>query len=268
MRELQALTTYQALAPIYNAFHYRNDYEMWLGRLLLPELEGHGVAVGSVLDVGCGTGRAFAPLLRRGWKVHGCDISPAMLELAREEAAGSVTLELADMTELPKLGSFDLVIALNDINYGLEQDDLVRTLAGMRANLGPGGLILFDSNSAFTYRARYGAAAETVIAEPGGRRWTWRGRGEAGSDSGDGQIYEARIEGDGIASVPHVERYRPRPEVEEAMRQAGLDLLATLGMKEHGDEIQLSGTVDEASDEKVVYIGALTGEGSATRDPR
>ena len=65
------LAAYEAFAPIYNEFNHLNDYEMWLGRALLPELEKHGLGHGKALDVGCGTGRAFAPLLRRGWQVQG-----------------------------------------------------------------------------------------------------------------------------------------------------------------------------------------------------
>src|SRR5215211_6100679 len=101
-----ALATYEAFAPIYNEFNHLNDYEMWLGRVLLPELEKRGLKQGRALDVGCGTGRAFRPLLRRGWEVRGCDLSPAMLERARQAGEGRVELEAIDMRELPVLGEF------------------------------------------------------------------------------------------------------------------------------------------------------------------
>ncbi|HET9677416.1 MAG TPA: hypothetical protein VFP21_07940, partial [Solirubrobacterales bacterium] len=72
MGEDPALAAYEAFAPIYNEFNHLNDYEMWLGRTLLPELEKRGLRRGRALDVACGTGRAFAPLLKRGWEVRGC----------------------------------------------------------------------------------------------------------------------------------------------------------------------------------------------------
>lgn len=110
-----ALLAYEAFAPIYNDFTHANDYESWLGRTLLPELRKHGLREGGrALDVGCGTGRAFRPLLDRGWQVHGCDLSPAMLEVAAREGGEEVTLQVADMRELPRLGEFDLVLSLND----------------------------------------------------------------------------------------------------------------------------------------------------------
>lgn len=40
-----------------------------------------------VLDLGCGTGRILLPLLRAGLDVDGCDVSPDMLALCREQAA-------------------------------------------------------------------------------------------------------------------------------------------------------------------------------------
>ena len=39
------------------------------------------------LDLACGTGRLLLPLLRAGLDVDGCDISPDMLALCREQAA-------------------------------------------------------------------------------------------------------------------------------------------------------------------------------------
>jgi SAM-dependent methyltransferase len=99
-----ALAAYESFAPVYNEFNHQNDYEMWLGQALLPELERHGLERGRALDVACGTGRAFAPLLRRGWRVRGCDLSPAMLERARQEGGDLVELDVADMRELPTYG--------------------------------------------------------------------------------------------------------------------------------------------------------------------
>src|SRR5215207_1323368 len=103
-----ALTAYEAFAPAYNDFNHANDYENWLGRALLPALRKHGLRDGGyALDVGCGTGRAFQPLLRRGWRIQGCDLSPAMLKIAAAEGRDVVPLEVADMRDLPTFGAFD-----------------------------------------------------------------------------------------------------------------------------------------------------------------
>src|SRR4029077_16511015 len=94
-----------------------------------------------------GTGRTLGQMLPAGWQVTACDISAAMVELARERASDAVELSVADMLELPRFGEFDLVWALDDaINYLLSAEELERALTGMRANLAPTGLLLFDVN--------------------------------------------------------------------------------------------------------------------------
>jgi SAM-dependent methyltransferase len=93
-----ALAAYETLAPIYNDLNASNDYEMWLGRALLPKLRERGLREGGrALDVGCGTGRAFGPLLRRGWRITGCDLSPAKLKVAAEVGGVELDLQVADM---------------------------------------------------------------------------------------------------------------------------------------------------------------------------
>src|SRR6476469_6345896 len=184
-----ALVMYEAFAAIYDDFNHSNDYEMWLGRALLPALGKLGLKEGGrALDVGCGTGRAFPPLLERGWQVHGCDLSPAMLEVAARKGAG-VTLDIADMRRLPHMGDFDLVLSLNDcLNYLLDDGDLVRALTGMKANLAENGILVFDVNSSSTFADGY-SGNRTIQHE--GSQWQWTGRGEVAPS-----VYEAEIVGD------------------------------------------------------------------------
>lgn len=249
MKADPALATYEAFAAVYNEFNHSNDYEMWLGRTLLPELRKHGLREGgSALDVGCGTGRAFQPLLRRGWQVHGCDLSPAMLELAAQDGGASVTLEVADMRELPHIGDFDLVLSLNDsVNYLLGEEDLVLALGRMRANLAEDGLLIFDVNSSSTYTGGY---SEVHEVKHEGSRWVWTGRGEVAPS-----VFEAEIAGDRLEPIRHLERFRSEREVLAAMRAAGLRSLATYGMSEANREIVLSTPPDERRDYKLVFIG-------------
>lgn len=255
MGEDQARATYDAFAPIYNEFNHLNDYEMWLGETLLPELEKHGLKRGRALDVACGTGRAFAPLLRRGWEVRACDISAGMLERAREEGGDRVELDVVDMRELPAYGEFELVLSMNDaVNYLLGDEDLGRALVRMRANLADDGLLLFDVNSKGTYDAgSWSGNSHTVEYE--GRSWTWLGIGEV---EGQPSVFETRIEGDDIKEpIVHRERFRSQAEIRKAMNAAGLDCLAVLGMHEIDNKVILADPPDESRDYKVVYIGKV-----------
>lgn len=250
-----ALAAYEAFAPIYNDFNHLNDYEMWLGRVLLPELEKRGLKQGRALDVACGSGRAFEPLLKRGWQIRGCDLSPSMIELAREEGGDEVEVSVADMRELPVYGEFELVISLNDaVNYLLGDDEIRRALAAMAANLSDDGLLLFDVNAKSAYEGDGLWAGGRREVEYEGRSWVWHGIGEI-----EPSVYESRIEGDGIDAVINRERHRPEAEVREAMEAAGLECLAALGMDEADGEIVLSDPIDEGRDYKMVFIGRRAG---------
>jgi len=247
-----ALVAYEALAAVYNDFTHANDYEKWLGRTLLPELQKYGLREGGrALDVGCGTGRAFRPLLRRGWKIHACDLSPAMLERAAQEGGADVPLQVADMRNLPQMGEFDLVLSLNDsVNYLLGDDDLSLALTGMRANLTGNGLLVFDVNSISAFASGYSEVREV---EHQGSRWVWSGRGEVAPS-----VFEAEIAGDRLDEpIRQSERYRSEREVRDAMRTAGIQTLAALGMSERDGEVLLSAPPDEHRDYKLVFIGAV-----------
>jgi SAM-dependent methyltransferase len=243
---------YEAIAPVYDDFTAHHDYELWLGHLL-PKVSHHGLSGRRLLDVGCGTGKSFLPMLERGWEVTACDISPSMLELARTKAGGAAQLSVADMRELPRFGEFDLVWALDDaINYLLSAEELGEALSGMRANLAPGGLLMFDVNTLQAYRTFF---AEEQRVERAGRQLVWRGQGSA--DTPPASISEARfeIEGgeDGTDGETHVHRQRhfPEAEVREQLAGAGLECLDVYG---HGFDAVPKQPVEELVHSKAVYI--------------
>ncbi len=247
--------TYEAMAPVYDDFTAHHDYEGWIADLL-EVLEQHGLHGKRLLDVGCGTGKSFMPMLPRGWEVTGCDISAAMLSLAREKAGASVRLELADMLALPCLGEFDLVWALDDaINYLLSPEELERALAGMRANMAPTGLLLFDVNELLAYRTFF---AETEVIEREGRRLVWKGLATA--DVAPGSICESRLEvssdndEQGAADAPamtHRQRHFPEVEVLEALERAGLECIDVYGIYTDGI---LKQPLDDTIHTKAIYV--------------
>lgn len=246
-----AEVAYEAIAPVYDEFTAHHDYEEWLGELL-PRLERRGLRKGRLLDLGCGTGKSFIPMLERGWEVTACDLSPAMLELARGKAGDRARLAVADMRSLPSFGAFDLVWALDDsVNYLLGADELGRALAGMRRNLAEGGLAMFDVNTLLTYRTFF---ATTTTVERDGLRLVWTGL--AAADAPPGSTCEARFEvagaGEGQGVEPHLHRQRHFPEAEvlAGLERAGLECLDVWG---HGLDGVLKQPLDEAEHTKAVY---------------
>lgn len=248
-----ARDAYDAFARIYDEFNAQNDHELWVGKTLLPELEKHGLRVGRVLDVGCGTGKAFPPLLDRGWEIYGCDISPAMLRQARREhpdvRQGLYSADARDLPEYRK-GPFDLILLLNDVvNYLTEDGDLERCFGGVERNLAPGGLVCFDVNTLGLMRSNF----EGPLSESMSRgKWEWRGQGQKVAAGG---TFEAELSGPGVESHVHRQRHWTDEEIRGALEVVGLTCFARLGQREKGDRIILSEDPDEERDAKVIYIG-------------
>jgi SAM-dependent methyltransferase len=247
--------TYEAMAPVYDHFTAHHDYEAWLGDLLVV-LERNGLQGRRLLDVGCGTGKSFLPMLPRGWEVSGCDVSASMIELAREKAGDSARLEVADMRELPRFGEFDLIWALDDaINYLLSAEELEHALAGMRKNLAPTGLVLFDVNTLLTYRTFF---AKTEVVERGGWRLVWTGMATA--DVAPGSICESTLEsipldGAGVgaqaSTMRHRQRHFPEAEVLATLERAGFECLDVYG---HGLDGIPRQPLDESIHTKAIYV--------------
>jgi len=254
-----AAAAYDRFAAIYDEFNAANNYEMWLGETLLPELEAHGLTKGRALDVGCGTGRAFEPLLSRGWQVVGCDVSPGMLERAAEKFGSRVELFVADARELPSVppspGSpagegFELILALNDVaNYLIEDGDLERFFGGVKRNLGQNGLFVFDITAFCAFRAAWASGKSDQMSARG---WDWHGLTERAER---GAVFEARISGREVEAHVHRERHWEPERVQEALKASGLRCLAFSGQREDADRrVILENPPDEERHYKIVFI--------------
>jgi SAM-dependent methyltransferase len=251
-----AEAAYDHFAPHYDAFTSHHDYELWLGNVL-PAAEALGLRVGSLLDVACGTGKSFLPMLARGWRVTACDVSAEMVRRAAAKAPAEVRLAVADMRALPSLGGFDLVSCFGDaVNYLRDVDELVSALRGFRANLAPDGLAIFDVNTLASYR---GLFAETHVVRSG--LVTLRWEGHASTSFGPGEVAEATVEardpsGRSTAAV-HRQRHFPLDELLAALAEAELRPLALYG---HGFDAKLERPLDESRHTKAVVIACQSKE--------
>lgn len=254
-----AWQTYERMAPVYDALTAHHDYRDWLGNLL-PAAEAHGLRGHRLLDVACGTGRSFEPLLDREWQIAGCDISEAMLERARVRANGQVELVVADMRRLPLLGEFDLVWALGDaVNNLLSPEDLTSAFRAMSRNMAPDGLLLFDTNTLLAYRTFY---VEPEVFEIDGQRLRWRGLASATTPPGaqvEGRI-EMINERDEVSRclAVHHQRHFPPDEVLQALADAGLEAVGVYG---HGYDARLQQPLDELLHTKAIFIARLQTQG-------
>lgn len=87
-----------------------------------------------VLDAGCGTGAMAVELARRGASVVAVDLSPTLIQLARDRAprdlgSGSIEFRAGDMLS-PQLGIFDFVVSMDALIH-YHRDDVIRVLEGL-----------------------------------------------------------------------------------------------------------------------------------------
>jgi len=108
----------------------------------LADLAGSGPA----LELGIGTGRIALPLSRRGVRVHGIDLSPAMLtELQTKPGADDVAVTLGDLAVTRVTGTFTLVYLLrNTITNLTTQEAQVECFLNAAAHLEAGGCFVIE----------------------------------------------------------------------------------------------------------------------------
>lgn len=87
-----------------------------------------------VLDAGCGTGALAVEAARRGADVVAIDLSPTLVQLARERSPadlgrGRITFVSGDMLS-PDLGDFDHVVGMDSLIH-YDSKDVVRVLGGL-----------------------------------------------------------------------------------------------------------------------------------------
>lgn len=99
-----------------------------------------------VLDVGCGDGFYARLVAEKGAEqVAGMDSSAEMIRLgeaAETERPLGIQYHVHDVTTMPVLGSFDLVVAVNVLHYADSRDALESMCERIASNLVPGGRLL------------------------------------------------------------------------------------------------------------------------------
>jgi len=136
---------YDLLATFYDSFIDPEVYDEYI------KLINQYTSVGSILDIGCGTGTLSIELAKAGYDVVATDLSEEMLQIvdyrAKEE---EVDLEIAmyDMLD-PIEFLFDNIIASMDvINHLTDLEDVEFGFTNIYNSLKPNGIFIFDVLSA------------------------------------------------------------------------------------------------------------------------
>ena len=133
-----------------------------------------GVLPGAeMLDAGCGTGRYARELARRGYVVHGIDLSPELIEVATRaigDSAGGVSFSIGDIASLPAARYAAILCrgVLNDVVEDNGRDAIFSAFAeGLQSN----GVLILDVRE-------WGASVERKTREPLFRKRVSTDRGE------------------------------------------------------------------------------------------
>jgi hypothetical protein len=108
----------------------------------LADLAGQGAA----LELGIGTGRIALPLSRRGIRVHGIDLSAAMVaRLRAKPGAERIGVTVGDFATTTVDGRFSLAyLVFNTIGNLTTQDEQVACFQNVAAHLDQGGCFVIE----------------------------------------------------------------------------------------------------------------------------
>ncbi|HMB17963.1 MAG TPA: class I SAM-dependent methyltransferase [Gaiellaceae bacterium] len=108
----------------------------------LADLAGSGAA----LELGIGTGRIALPLAQRGIRVHGIDLSEAMVaRLRAKPGAEDIEVTIGDFATTRVEGTFSVAyLVFNTIHNLTTQDEQVACFQNVAAHLEPGGCFVIE----------------------------------------------------------------------------------------------------------------------------
>lgn len=134
------------IGAYYDLLYAEKDYEAEV-RYVDSLIRQFGGSTGTMLDLGCGTGRHALAFAALGHKVHGVDRSDAMLEEAarRAKQVETMTFGKGDVCSCRLGRTFDAVVSLFHVySYQTTNDRLIAAFRTAAEHLRLGGVFVFD----------------------------------------------------------------------------------------------------------------------------
>lgn len=168
------ISAYEQMADSYNAKIDYKPHNAFYDRpntlALMPDVQGK-----SILDAACGPGKYAEILLAQGADVTGFDISPRMVELAKERNKGVGTFfvhDFSDPLDMLENQSFDIVLCALAMHYIA---DWTATIKEFYRVLKPKGLLILSTEHPF-FEFGYFKSTKYFEVEP--VKCTWNGFGK------------------------------------------------------------------------------------------
>ncbi|ACV62216.1 Methyltransferase type 11 [Desulfofarcimen acetoxidans DSM 771] len=222
------MTQYHELAGIYDYLVQGVDFEGWIDYIeeLLVKFE---YSPKTIIDLACGTGNTAFPFARRGYRVAGVDLSARMIDIARKKAEKenlNINFFVQDICCLKLPEPVELITCFHDgLNYLLNYEDIKLTFKKVFDNLLSGGLFIFDLNAV---RWLADSSQETTVVQEDDLTLIWQTSYEPEKDIWTIDLTGFFREGDLYRKFQerHSEKAYTPQEIETALREAGLELLA------------------------------------------
>lgn len=208
------------IAPWYETLMSSVPYEMWVSYLKLVWSYA-GVSPKRVLDVCCGTGTMCRMLSREGYRVGGVDLSAPMIREARRKADEEqvmVDYFVADASEMELPEKYDAAYSFFDsLNYITDPNRLAKAFERVAWHLHPGGVFLFDLNTAYAFEMSMFDQREQRRSAP--VRYVWKSEWNPRSRLCTVRM-EFEVDGERFREV-HVQRAHSEEEVHAFLLAAG-----------------------------------------------
>ena len=226
------MSIYHVMARYYDALTADVPYGDFV-EFLLKIFHREKASPRLILDLACGTGSVTKLLCERGYDMIGADSSPDMLAQALNKCSALPELPAficQDMTELDLYGTVDAAVSfLDSVNYLTDPADLQKAFDRVSLFLNPGGLFVFDLNTAHKLSS---IAGNAYVRETDGLFCVWQAGWDEKAKLAGFYLDFFEKQGNGRYSR-HSEEHRERAyapeEIRAALEKSGMELLHVYG---------------------------------------
>ncbi|MEE3467369.1 MAG: class I SAM-dependent methyltransferase [Eubacterium sp.] len=230
---------YEGFANVYDQVMDNIPYEEWFEKLH-SYLREHGIAEGSICELGCGTGTMTELFAGAGYHMIGIDVSPEMLALAnmkREESGADILYLEQAMEEMELTDPVDAMISVCDsVNYLLHEEQLASLFAGVKRYLRPGGYLIFDVKTAYCYQQIIGN--QTWVEQDDDVSYIWENYFYDDREINEYMLTIFRRREDGLfekSEEAHYQRAYEFSLLREKIEQSGLEFVEAFGSDMHSE---------------------------------
>lgn len=226
------MDAYTGFAQVYDEFMNNVPYPQWAG-YLDSLLKRNGISHGLLLELGCGTGTMTEEMAARGYDMIGVDASEDMLAEAMEkkwESGHDILYLCQDMRSFELYGTVAAAFCVCDsLNYLTRYEDLVQMFRLVNNYLDPGGVFIFDCNTAAEYRSPLRQAP--IVATQNGNTLIWENIWEEESRENEHRLILFLQAEDGRyrkEEETHLQKAWEPDQIQKALGEAGLRFVSAL----------------------------------------